>query len=65
MPTPGFALRVALGKVASILTTGQRVAPRAAVERGFVFRYPTLPEALADLVRDDESEALVQPSGQA
>jgi uncharacterized protein (TIGR01777 family) len=49
LPTPGFALRVALGKVASILTTGQRVVPKAALDRGFAFDFPTVDVALADL----------------
>lgn len=51
LPTPGLALRVALGEVASLVTTGQRVLPRVAEQRGFVFRYPRLAEALADLFR--------------
>jgi hypothetical protein len=51
LPTPGFALRLALGGVASILTTGQRVLPRAAERLGFSWRYPTIDAALAALVR--------------
>lgn len=51
LPTPGLALRVALGEVASLVTTGQRVLPRVAEQHGFVFRYPRLADALADLYR--------------
>jgi hypothetical protein len=51
LPTPGFALRVLFGKVASILTTGQRVLPRGAERLGFTWRYPTLDAALEAIVR--------------
>jgi hypothetical protein len=47
LPAPGFALRVVLGKVATVIVTGQRVVPTKAVRSGFVFRYPRLEEALA------------------
>jgi uncharacterized protein (TIGR01777 family) len=47
---PGFALRVAVGKVASILTTGQRVVPSVALAHGFRFRFADLDAALADVL---------------
>lgn len=50
LPTPGFALRVALGKVATILTTGQRALPSVATRRGFAWRYPTVDVALSEAV---------------
>jgi uncharacterized protein (TIGR01777 family) len=49
LPVPPFALRIALGKVASVLKTGQRVVPKRAREWGFAFRYPTLDAALAEI----------------
>lgn len=49
-PTPGWLMRVLLGKAAAILTTGQRVVPRAALARGFRFRFPEAGAALEDLV---------------
>ena len=45
-PVPGFALRLALGEMAEMLLTGQRVMPAAAQKLGFQFRYPNLEEAL-------------------
>lgn len=45
-PVPGFALRLALGDMADMLLTGQRVIPAAAQKLGFQFRYPTVEEAL-------------------
>lgn len=47
IPTPGFGLRLLLGKVASILTVGQRVIPKKALDLGFTFLYATVDEALA------------------
>ncbi len=55
-PTPGFALRLVLGKVAGILTTGQRALPRVAERQGYVWRHPTVEGALA--------EALAEPAGE-
>jgi uncharacterized protein (TIGR01777 family) len=46
MPVPAFALKLALGEMAQMLLTGQRVVPAAAEKLGFQFRYPNLPEAL-------------------
>lgn len=45
-PVPEFVLRMALGELAGMLTTGQRVYPERALEGGFAFSYPTLPDAL-------------------
>ncbi len=50
-PTPAPMLRLALGEVADILLTGQRVLPRRALEAGFVFGHPTLAGALGELAR--------------
>lgn len=49
LPAPSAALRLALGKVAGVLTTGQRAVPAKARAYGFRFRFPTLGPALADL----------------
>jgi uncharacterized protein (TIGR01777 family) len=46
LPVPGFALRVALGELGTLMTTGQRVTPAKALAGGYVFRYPTLEPAL-------------------
>lgn len=46
VPVPGFVLKLALGDMADMLLTGQRVVPAAAENLGFKFRYPDLREAL-------------------
>ncbi|MDE3040376.1 MAG: TIGR01777 family oxidoreductase [Nitrospirota bacterium] len=46
LPVPGFALRVALGELCTLMTTGQRVHPAKALSGGYVFHYPTLEPAL-------------------
>lgn len=51
MPTPGFALRLALGEVADVITTGQRVLPERALALGMKFKFPTIDGALTDVVR--------------
>lgn len=43
---PGFVLRMALGDMADMLLTGQRVLPAAAEKSGYRFRYPDLQSAL-------------------
>ena len=50
MPTPGLAVRVLLGQVSQLLTTGQRVLPRRALALGYTFRFPTIEAALADIL---------------
>lgn len=50
LPVPGFALKLALGEVADVLLTGQRVLPRRAQEGGFEFRYPRIEGALEEIL---------------
>jgi uncharacterized protein (TIGR01777 family) len=45
LPTPGFALKVALGPVAESILTGQRVLPTVAQKHGHHFRYPEIEQA--------------------
>jgi uncharacterized protein len=45
-PVPAFVLKLALGEMATMLLTGQRVVPAAAEKLGFKFRHPDLREAL-------------------
>jgi uncharacterized protein (TIGR01777 family) len=48
---PAFAVRVALGEgLAQALLTGQRALPRKLLEAGFVFAFPQLEAACADLL---------------
>src|SRR5579875_839224 len=50
LPVPAIALRLALGEMASMLLTGQRVLPKVAEARGYAFRHPALAAALASCV---------------
>jgi uncharacterized protein (TIGR01777 family) len=43
---PDGLLRLALGEVATIVTTGQKVLPAKPLELGYVFKYPHLVDAL-------------------
>jgi NAD dependent epimerase/dehydratase family enzyme len=52
LPTPAFVLKAGFGEMAQLLLTGQRVLPAHALAEGFVFRFPTLTDALDDLLRD-------------
>jgi hypothetical protein len=47
MAVPEFALRFALGEMATMLLTGQRVVPAAATAAGYVFRYADVDAAIA------------------
>lgn len=50
IPTPGPAVRFALGGFADAVLFSQRMAPRRLLEAGFEFRHPTLQEALIDIL---------------
>jgi uncharacterized protein (TIGR01777 family) len=50
LPTPAFAVKLAMGEAAEIVTTGQRVAPKRALELGYAFRYESLLPALESVV---------------
>lgn len=50
LPSPAFALKLALGEFASVLLASQRALPAALEADGFRFRFPTLEQALADLI---------------
>jgi NAD dependent epimerase/dehydratase family enzyme len=51
MPTPGFALRLAFGEMATVLLDGQRAVPQRLLELGFTFLFPDAESALRDLLR--------------
>jgi uncharacterized protein len=46
VPMPGFVLRMALGELADMVTTGQRAVPARALDGGYVYAYPHLDAAL-------------------
>ncbi len=49
-PTPGLALKLLFGEMATVLLEGQKVLPTRLQEAGFNFQYPDLESALTDLL---------------
>jgi uncharacterized protein (TIGR01777 family) len=47
---PGFVIKLAMGEFGSVLLEGQRVLPKRLMDMNFRFEYPTLKEALEELV---------------
>ena len=56
-PVPGLILRMALGELASMLITGQRVYPKRALDGGFTFLYSGLPAALEAVFSDSKTKS--------
>ncbi|MBD9513296.1 TIGR01777 family oxidoreductase [Pseudomonas sp. PDM22] len=52
VPVPGFALRLLLGEMSTLLLGGQRIVPRRLLDAGFEFRFPEFKEALADVLQE-------------
>jgi hypothetical protein len=50
LPAPGFAMKAALGEMATMLLEGQRAVPARLQELGFTFEYPELEAALKDIL---------------
>jgi uncharacterized protein len=50
-PVPGFMLRLMKGEFGGVILKGQRVIPRRLLAAGFQFHYPTLEEALTEILR--------------
>ena len=55
IPTPGPALRFALGGFADAVLFSQRMVPKRLLEAGFEFKHPTLPEALKEILERESS----------
>jgi hypothetical protein len=56
-PVPGPVLKLAYGELAQMLLKGAPVEPRALEEAGFEFSFPTLSQALEDLLTARSREA--------
>jgi uncharacterized protein (TIGR01777 family) len=50
MPVPGFAMRLLVGEVATVVVDGQRVVPEQLQALGFTFDFPELEPALRDVM---------------
>ena len=50
LPTPGWPILLLLGEQSDLLLEGAAIAPARLLATGFTFRYPTVQEALADLI---------------
>jgi uncharacterized protein (TIGR01777 family) len=50
LPVPPLALKLVLGEFAGVVLASQRAVPRALLESGFRFRFPTLEMALGELL---------------
>ncbi|WP_339149336.1 MULTISPECIES: TIGR01777 family oxidoreductase [unclassified Sutcliffiella] len=50
-PTPGFALKTALGEMSVLVLEGQRVLPKKLEEKGYNFFYSHLDDALSDILQ--------------
>ena len=57
LPTPGFALKLALGEVAELVTAGQRVLPRRAEALGYRYQFPDIDSAVTQIVRAERKVA--------
>lgn len=51
MPVPRFALRLALGEVATVVLDGQRAVPQNLTKLGFKHKFPDLEPALRELLK--------------
>lgn len=52
LPVPKFAVQLLMGEGGEYAVKGQKIKPAFLQNQGFVFRYPKLAEALADLVKN-------------
>lgn len=50
LPVPGFALEALLGDGAKLVLEGQQVLPKRTTSYGFDYQYPTVKQALADIL---------------
>jgi uncharacterized protein (TIGR01777 family) len=57
LPVPEFGLRALMGEMADVLLSSQRVVPKVALGAGYKFLFPTLAEALNDLLGEKKSDA--------
>ncbi|MDT8860971.1 TIGR01777 family oxidoreductase [Alkalihalobacillus sp. MEB130] len=49
LPTPGFALKILLGEMSTLVLDGQKVIPEKAISQNYPYLFPTLPLSLENL----------------
>ncbi len=49
MPAPGFMIKLVLGEFGSVILKGQRVIPKRLLDKGFVFQYADIDQALQSI----------------
>jgi uncharacterized protein (TIGR01777 family) len=59
LPTPKFALRLALGEMGRYVAMSQRILPQKAIDAGYKFAFAEIGPALADLYRPKPAAAAV------
>jgi len=62
IPAPSFALKIALGEMSDMVLKGPRVLPKKLEDMGFEFQYPTIEEALDELVGEAKSTPQALPA---
>jgi uncharacterized protein (TIGR01777 family) len=50
LPAPAFMVRLILGEFGQVVLEGQKVLPKKLLDAGFTFLYPSLPQALNNLL---------------
>jgi uncharacterized protein len=50
LPVPSLALEILLGDAAKVVVEGQQVLPKKTESIGFKFKYPTIKQAIADII---------------
>lgn len=50
MPAPSFMIKLVLGEFGSVILEGQRAIPKVLLDNSFRFEFPTINEALKDLL---------------
>lgn len=50
LPVPNFALELMLGEGAQVVLQGQKVLPKSTISVGFEYQYPTIKEALTEIL---------------
>jgi len=60
LPVPKFGLQALMGEMSDVLLSSHRVIPKAALEAGYEFIYPTLAPALANLLGDKSKSESTQ-----